>query len=155
MRTLNVKMVTVEEIERNWKTPLPSNWSSPMYVRCNAKGAVKWENTNVYTLHELILRGNYKIQVKHNFLSQLYKIESELFSLMGDVHQLTINKIQYSLIEFLHLQEKKDDLFIELMYVSYDIENILEIINPKRTVDIAILTKYNSVLNYWIKSLEN
>lgn len=62
MKLLNVKKTVREEIEEVWQLPCPNVWfNKELFIRCNSKGIVDWENAPVYTKDELELRGDYQI----------------------------------------------------------------------------------------------
>lgn len=60
-RTLNVKRTNNREIAKMWEYDFNPSLHGELFVRCNAKGVVKWETTLVFNLEELLQRGNVKI----------------------------------------------------------------------------------------------
>jgi hypothetical protein len=69
MKTLHVKIVTRQQVVREWGlTPPPNSLfcDNPLgaqqcYIRCNIKGVVNWEKAPIYSLKELIERNDVKI----------------------------------------------------------------------------------------------
>ena len=61
MKTLNVKKVTKNQVEKEWGYQLPVIWSNTLYVRCNSKGEVNWDKAPIYQPNELVDRGNYVV----------------------------------------------------------------------------------------------
>ena len=58
-RTLNVKKTSALELAEKWGDPtlIPLLWHRvELYIRCNAKGEVKWETSLVYRASELFNR---------------------------------------------------------------------------------------------------
>lgn len=61
-RLLNVKRTSNSEIADKWELDFrPFQSRQELFVRCNAKGVVKWDTALVYTLDELLKRGNVQI----------------------------------------------------------------------------------------------
>lgn len=49
------------ELAKHWGLDLAIYLGKEIFVRCNSKGVIKWETTLLFTLDELLLRGNVKI----------------------------------------------------------------------------------------------
>ena len=54
-KTLNVKRITVSELEEKWGFSLPTGLRAQraLFVRCDAKGNVNWDKAPVYCESEL------------------------------------------------------------------------------------------------------
>ncbi len=64
MRLLNVKAIKKSELEEKWGEKVPSHWvQDGVFIRCNAKGEVKWHTASIYSLDELRKKGNVKINL--------------------------------------------------------------------------------------------
>ena len=65
MHKLNVMRITPDILAAKWKVRLPLPWCREafLYIRCNAKGQIKWDSAPVYFLYELQRRGNFQIHI--------------------------------------------------------------------------------------------
>jgi hypothetical protein len=64
MKTLNVKSTTKNEVESKWGLKLPYGFTNKeIFIRCDSKGNVNWDNAPVYIKQELEERGDYQIIV--------------------------------------------------------------------------------------------
>lgn len=63
-KTLNVKRTNRDEISKQWGFEYYGSTVEPLFIRCNAKGAVNWEVAPIYRLSQLIKRGKYNIILK-------------------------------------------------------------------------------------------
>ena len=53
MKTLNVKRTSLTELRLRWGDAANILVIRPYWIRCNAKGAVKWNTAPIYTMREL------------------------------------------------------------------------------------------------------
>ncbi|ANW96722.1 hypothetical protein AXE80_10750 [Wenyingzhuangia fucanilytica] len=60
MKTLYVIRTNKIELQLKWKIPCTA-FPFEVFVRSNSKGIVNWKKTTVYTLDEVVARGNTKI----------------------------------------------------------------------------------------------
>lgn len=56
-RNLNVKATNKAELTKRWGfSPIGYSPSDVLYIRCNAKGHIKWDTSPVYQAYELVGR---------------------------------------------------------------------------------------------------
>jgi hypothetical protein len=57
MKVLNVKITDRTEVAGNWGN-LPIFKTKMLFIQCNSEGVVKWHSASLYTLEEVLKRGN-------------------------------------------------------------------------------------------------
>ena len=72
MKTLNVRHTSNKELTEKWG--VDTNFKGELYIRCNSKGVVNWGKSSVYTMDELLKRGNVNI-IKPNKVENIKDIE--------------------------------------------------------------------------------
>lgn len=82
-------------------------------------------------------------------LTELRTIDSLVYKNMGKTSQLVIDFVQESIIDLSRDFDESPITRDELGSLSYQIDCLLEIFNPKKLFDIFILDQFKAVIDSW------
>jgi hypothetical protein len=88
-----------------------------------------------------------------NFREKIEQLNDIAYKNMGEISQLTIDKVQYMFTEeepFGRQNYTKDELIAK----AYDIDLILGIIDPLKVKDIEVLTELKNALEVEVENLQ-
>lgn len=89
-----------------------------------------------------------------SYLYQIQKLDSDTFTNMHKVSQLTIDLIQDLLIEFSDIENENDADAEMLGALMYNLDNVIEVINPTLSYDVFVLTKLKTIVTNWYNQVE-
>lgn len=90
-----------------------------------------------------------------DYIKRLRELDSEIFRNMGKVSQITIDRIQETIIDLDRDFTCDEPVYRdELGSINYQNDVLLEVFNPEKEYDIDVLKRFDKIIEEWRNNVD-